>query len=103
MRTHWPDPRIALGSRTWPQWRGWRHCPSNGDLVDPDGNRWTPGKLRGAFWILQCWDLRNRIIFADSATITPLLATADMDEERSPGTSGRTHPRDKRRANTAGT
>lgn len=78
MRRQWPDPRTSLGRRTWPHWRGWKHCAVTGDLIGPDGYAWTPEKLEGAAWLMQCWDLRNRLIFADSEQIQPLLTSRDM-------------------------
>lgn len=74
----WPDPRTSLSTRTWPQWRGWKHCPVTGDLIDPDGQSYTPERVRAALWILQCFDLRDRLIYADTGPARPLLTTADM-------------------------
>lgn len=76
--TQWPDPRTSLGHRTWPQWRGWQHCAVTGDLIAPNGHAWTPEALHGAAWLMQCWELRNRLIYADSAVQVPLLRSADM-------------------------
>jgi hypothetical protein len=79
-RSQWPDPLTSpsLGLRCWPQWRGWRHCPQTGDLIDPNGQAYSPRTIQAAHLMLQLHEHRNRAVFADSGPPRPLLASHDM-------------------------
>lgn len=79
-RSQWPNPLTSpsLGLRCWPQWRGWRHCPQTGDLIDPNGQAYGPQMIQAAHLMLQLHEYRDRLIFADSGSQRPLITSHDM-------------------------
>lgn len=75
---HDHEPRLLLGLRCWPQWRGWGVCPLTGDLVDPNGQAYGPDSIAAAAWLLSLRDLRDRLIFADGPVSVPALSSSDL-------------------------
>ena len=95
-----PEPQLLLGLRCWPQWHGWGFCPLTGDLLDPAGQAHSPGTIGAGAWLMQLQELRDRVIFADSPRIVPVLERLDMASEdrsiRGERERGRTYWRARR-------
>lgn len=93
---------LSLGLRCWPQWRGWRFCPVTGDLLDPSGQPYTPALIQAGAWLLCLHELRDRVIFADTPQLVPVLRNSDLasqdDSLRGLRARQRAYWRNRRRA-----
>ena len=75
-----PLTELALGIRCWPQWKRWGFCYQTGDLVDPNGKRYSPQRILALAWAMQLYELRQRVLFADSGEPVHAVALHDYIE-----------------------
>ncbi|MFT4178268.1 MAG: hypothetical protein QM612_02215 [Thermomonas sp.] len=73
-----PLTALSTGVKCWPQWKDWGFCYQTGNLIDPNGQAYSPGLIQGGAWLRQMQELRDRLIFADNGTTVPALTTDDM-------------------------
>lgn len=70
-RTRGPNVKVQT-------FEGWAFAHDGQTLIDQDGNAYSPGMIRAGCFLLGCFDVRNRLLFADDGIPRRLLETSDM-------------------------
>lgn len=76
-----PLTGLTIGMKCWPQWKRWGFCYQTGDLVDPNGKRYSPQRIMALAWAMQLFELRERVLFADNKQAIRAVDLQDFIEQ----------------------